>query len=384
MHTVDWPPAGAILNRHDGEVTPEGLVVEIRGRAPAGAQVTVNGQPTTRDGATFRGRAVLGDTRNTVAVWAEEEGHGHTIEWPLRYDRHSFPRYRFSLDDNILFLRDLARSDARSLFEHPYLAFWQRMHREYGTKVHINLYLECPGFHLSQFPARFRGEWQENADWLQLSFHARADKPDKPYLQAPSHQVVADCDAVCNEILRFAGEELLSPFTTIHWAEATREACRALRQRGVRGLVGIFLPDGINDVARWRAERAGDTEGRTLPPPGEPSIGYYLDAAQCAYLRGHDYWHDPTEDLFFITHDLVVNSVGTEEVVPFLEDVAADPHRGEVIELIVHEQYFCPETGIHQPDIAARCEKAIRWVTLQGLRPVFYREGFLGSPGGGD
>ena len=72
MHTVDWPAAGAILNRHDGEVTPEGPVVEIRGRAPAGAQVTVNGQPTTRDGATFRGRAVLGDTRNTVAVWAEE------------------------------------------------------------------------------------------------------------------------------------------------------------------------------------------------------------------------------------------------------------------------------------------------------------------------
>ena len=252
------------------------------------------------------------------------------------HDLPLFPRYRFSLDDNILFLRDLARSDARSLFEHPYLAFWQRMHREYGTKVHINLYLECPGFHLSQFPARFRGEWQENADWLQLSFHARADKPDKPYLQAPSHQVVADCDAVCNEILRFAGEELLSPFTTIHWAEATREACRALRQRGVRGLVGIFLPDGINDVARWRAERAGDTEGRTCRPR-RAEHRLLPDAAQCAYLRGHDYWHDPTEDLFFITHDLVVNSVGTEEVVPFLEDVAADPHRGEVIELIVHE-----------------------------------------------
>ena len=382
MLKVDWPPAGAILNRFDGLLVPEGLEIEVQGTAPEYATVMVDGHPAEREGEAFVGWAVLAGAHQRLLVRAEHGLETRTLELPLCWDRYSVPRYRVSLEGNILFLRDLAHDDARSLFEHPYLAFWQRMHREYGTKVHAGIYLECPGFHLSEFPDRFHAEWQENADWLRLAFHARAAEPARPYLDTPAEQVEQDYLAVTEQILRFAGHALLSPFTTIGSAEATREACRALHRQGVRGLAGAFLPDGIPDVDRWRAVLAGDSEGRAPPPPPGPRAGYYLDAGQCAALRTHGYWYDASEDLFFIRHDAVLDGLTADEVVPFLDDVGSDPHRGELVEMVVREQCF-REDQPHclQPDIAQRCEMALRWAAGRGLKPVFHEDGFLGDGG---
>ena len=106
------------------------------------------------------------------------------------WDRNSFPRYRLSTDDNILFLRDIARhaDTYRSIFENPYLAFWHEMRVKYGIKIHFNIYYEADGFNLSQMPDKFRAEWQANANWIQLSMHARSNEPDRPYLHASAEQ----------------------------------------------------------------------------------------------------------------------------------------------------------------------------------------------------
>jgi len=62
------------------------------------------------------------------------------------------------------------------------------MHRKYGTKIHHNLYYQTAGFNLSQMPAKFRAEWQQNADWLRLTFHARANEPDRPYVHSSARR----------------------------------------------------------------------------------------------------------------------------------------------------------------------------------------------------
>ena len=82
--------------------------------------------------------------------------------------------YRLSLDDNIWFLQDIARSGYASLFDNPYLRMYRDIHEQYGTKVHINIYYECPengGFTLREFPDRYQPEWERNADWLRLSLY---------------------------------------------------------------------------------------------------------------------------------------------------------------------------------------------------------------------
>lgn len=353
LHIVE-PPDGAILNRHDGETTGRGMWITVRGAAPVGQTVRVNGQAARRRNNDFEARVLPTARQNRIVAESGGARDAITVLW----DRDSIRRYRFSVDDNILWLKDIAQKKYASLFDNPYLAFWREMHRKYGTKVHFNIYYETPGFNLTQFPDTYKAEWRTNRDWIRLTFHARANDPDRPYKNAPAEQVVRDYRLVTREIERFAGKELLSPVTTIHWGEATREACAALRKEGVTTLAGYF----------------------ELDKQGAPRVSYYFDKERVKYLRGRDYWKDTSQDLLFVRHDMVVNSFALDRIVPRLEEIAADPHQSEVMELMIHEQYFYPDYRAYEPDYRQRIERALEWVTKKGYKPVFFSSGFLGAP----
>ena len=365
---ITWPRAGDILNRHDGTVTPQGLTVRVRGTAPRDATVSVACESgpeksgpvqAIRAGDCFEAYVPLLGRRNDILVTTEQE----RISLPVLWDRDSQPRYRFSIDDNILFLKDLAFGEYRSLFDHWYLAFWRQMSRRYGTKVHFNIYYQAdesvsPGgqFRLPQLPDRFKGEWRDNADWLRLTFHARQNKPDRPYKDAGYEEMARDFEAVTGEIARFAGEEVLSPFTTVHWAEATREGVRALRDRGIRGLIGLF------------AQRQS-----------VPHTRYYLDEATADHIASRDYWWDPEMDMLFVGCDAVVNSLALGEVSPRLDEIGESAHTAELIELLIHEQYFRRELSIYQPDVQKKVVRSLEWVSARGYKPVFWGQGFIGA-----
>lgn len=350
---ITEPPDGAILNRNDGETVATGLWVTVRGQGSG--VIRVNGALAKVDCGLWQARVLLRARENHIVADDGAARDAITVLW----DRGSVLRYRVSVDDNIFWLRDIAAKGYPSLFDNPFLAFWQQMHRKYGCKVHFNIFYETEGFNLSQMPDRYKSEWRANADWIRLTFHARAQNPPKPYLNASAQQVVADYRQVTREIERFAGKELLSPVTTIHYGEATREACAALRKEGIKILVGYFY---------------FDTQGK-------PVVSYYLPTPEIRYMMGHDYWKDVPLDIIFIRHDIVLDrSSGPTEVIPRLETIGADPHRAEIMELLIHEQFFYPETVGYVPDYRERVEQGIQWVTKKGYRPVFYEEGFLGSP----
>lgn len=362
---ITWPQRGDILNRHDGTQTPDGLTVTVRGTSPSSGPLTVtaNGRPaaTVRSqGASFEADLKLTDRRTDITV-ASPNGEA-TI--PVLWDRDSFPRYRFSIDDNILFLKDLALGDYDSLFDHWYLAFWREIHRRYGTKVHINIYYQTdpsvwdgPLFQLPQFPDKYRGEWRDNADWLHLTFHAQQNKPDRPYREAGYDEVAHDYDRIVEQIRRFAGEELLSTFTTVHWAEATADGVRALKDRGIKGLIGLFSQ---------RTSVGSATK-------------YYLDHELADHIAQREYWWDPEMDMIYLSCDMVVNSYKLDDVVPHLETVGASPHTAELVELLIHEQYFRKELAIYQPDVQEKVIRAVEWVSERGNRPVFWGDGFIGA-----
>ena len=348
------PINGDILNRHDGCETPEGLRIAVKGRCPANEPVTVNGQPAEVKGREFSATVCLAD-RETVLCAA---GCDSTDTVTLLYNRNSFKRYRFSLDDNVWFLRDITRQAPRSLFDNPYLALWRRLHERYGTKANFNIYYQCEGFNLSMMPDRYRGEWQDNADWLRITFHALQNDPKEPYIRATYDEIGHDFDLVTNEIARFAGATALNPFTTIHWVEATRDGCRALRDRGIQGLCGFF----------------------SLGQDGRPRVAYYLDADQARHLKGRDCWKDTGEDMLFILLDIVVNNVARDKIAPHLEAIAANPQQRDLMEVMIHEQYFYPGYEAYMADYAERCEATVRWLSENNYRPVFYSDGFMGVP----
>ncbi len=354
---ITSPIHGDVLNRHDGIEDDDRLVIGVFGEAPEGASVKVNGEVAEREGRLFRARVALTEVKTDLTADLADGSARDSIT--VLWDRGSKKRYRFSIDDNILFLRDIAQNPAAypSLFDHWYLAFWRRMHEEYGTKVHINIYYQdvAPTFNLSQFPERYRDEWQANADWLRLSFHALQNLPDRIYKDATYEQMARDFELVREQIYRFAGREVTSNFTTVHWAEAPREACRALRERGIEGLLGIF----------------GSSE------PALIFTRYYLSPELGAHIGEREAWKDFDEDIVFVACDAVVNNLALDQVGPHLDGIELNPHRLDMMELLIHEQYFRQELSCYQPDVFGKVEAAIKWVAERGYEPTFWQEGLL-------
>lgn len=371
---ISTPKNGDILNHHDGSPTQEGLAISVAGIAAQGRPVSVvcegadeiGGVPryraeseATAAGTAFSAAVKLHGRHNTLTAISGEEKDTVQVLW----DRDSFPRYRLSLDDNILLLKDLAQGSYRSLFDHWYLAFWRSIHHHFGTKVHLNIYHQTdpsvwdgPSFQLPLMPDRFRGEWQDNADWLRLSFHAWQHKPDRPYKDAGYDQVARDYERVMEQIRRFAGQELTGTYTTVHWAETTRDGARALRDRGVKGLIGGF------------DERQN-----------APFTRYYLSSELADYVATRDYWWDPDMDMIFVSCDMVVDWKTMDAVLPRLQKVSSSPHTSELIELIVHEYRFRKEQPGYQADIQEKVLRTVEWVSERGYRPVFWSDGFVGA-----
>lgn len=357
---IETPFAGAVLNRRHGQQSPEGLQIVVQGRAPADWHVKVNGQTTARTGDTFQTTLLLKERESEILAVGEGP-HAQRAEHRIRvvWDRHSFPRYRVAIDDNSFFLRDIAQKQYRSLFDCFYLAHLRKLHQQYGTKFVLNIYYTTgDDFNLSQFPDRYRRQWQENGDWLRLAFHAWADDPPRPYQDAPAEKLLHDFDKVAAEIKRFAGEETYSPTTVIHFAMTRHEVFKPLYERGVRALSGYFRK---NAQGQW-------------------DINYRWDDLHSEYIFTHDVWKDFQSGIVFSRVDIVLDQTPIEKIVPTLKPMTQNPNTAELMDLLTHEQYFWPFYVNHRPDMFQRVETAIRFVTEHGYKPVFFHEGFLGAP----
>jgi len=354
---IEAPVHGAVLNRHHGRLADGGLEIPVRGTAPADRQVLVNGAPAQREGVRFEARVMLRQHEtDVVAAVAGSPDLRDAVR--VVWDRNSRPRYRFAVDDNSFFLRDIWQKQYGSLFDCFYLAMLRKLHEKYGAKFVLNIYYTTADeFDLTKFPDRYRGEWRDNADWLKLAFHAHANEPANPYLDAPPEQVIADFDKIGAQIRRFAGEATYSPTTIVHWGMVRPSAWKPLAERGVTVLSGYF-------------EKRGDEWG----------VNYRMDPVRSEYLSRHDALVDFPSGIVFSNIDMVVNSTPLERIVPELEKIAEDPNQAEIIDLLTHEQYFWPFFSHYLPDHARRVETAIRWVTERGYEPVFLHEGFLGIP----
>ncbi|HID76599.1 MAG TPA: hypothetical protein EYP56_11440 [Planctomycetaceae bacterium] len=354
---IDEPFHGAVLNRRHGRVVEGGLEITVRGQAPLGDRVTVNGQPTRREGTRFAAQVVLPQTETDIV--AVSDGRFGRREHRIRvvWDRYSEPRYRFSIDDNSFFLRDIAGKKYDSLFDCFYLKILRDLHARYGARFVLNIYYTTgDDFNLTQFPDRYRGEWEDNADWLKLAFHAYANEPARPYQYASPSKLIADLDLVAEQILRFAGPEVYTPPTVIHWGMVQPASLPALAERGVRTLSGYFRQRG-----------------------GVWDVNYLLDEVRSEYLSRHDALKDFPSGIVFSRVDIVCNNTPLDQIIPTLAPLAEDPNQAEIMDLFTHEQYFWPFYPNYVPDHAERLDRAIRWVTERGYKPVFFHEGLLGG-----
>lgn len=354
---------GTCVNEGDGERTEKGLKIPVTVKAPAGCDVTLNGNPMTEQDGVYTAEIELLGYRNTLL--AEDRTGGACARIRLFYLKDAIGRFRFSSDDNILFLWDINehKDEYRSIFDNPYLAIYKKAHDLYGAKVHLNLFYELderarerfssprPYFNLSMMTDKFKDEFIENSHWLKLAFHANAEFPDSPYDGAAPEAIVEDCIRTHREIIRFAGRESISNSTTVHWGSGTRDCIRALRSLGYTSFTGYF------EVKN-----------------GKRIVSYYQPVEICEHLYKRDFWYDTEEDIFFGRIDRVANIGTLESVMQDVREAATDPHRGGFVSVMIHEQYFYSDYVRYLPDFEKRILEPCRYLYEQGYRGAHITE----------
>lgn len=361
---VDCPRNGDVLSRHDGVESDEGLAVEIAGRCAEGADVTVNGAPAEVKGGRFSAKLSLRDTFNRLNI-SDGEADEALI---LIYDRKSFRRYRLGVDDNIWFLHEIASKPSQhtSFFDHWYTAFFRSLNRDFGTKVHFNVYFEHPdeGFDLTRFPDKYRGEIEDNRSWLSFSFHARADRcyNNRIYRDADYDTARRDHQLLSEQAGRIFGRAFRPEFTTIHWAETSYGAARGFRDEGIRGVVGRY---------------GFDPKGKIY------STRMYLDDKTIGHLHNRNMWYDSDLDMLHVNTPQFLNNIPMESVRPHYDSLinGADGRAPwDVIEMLVHEEHFWRGYSGHKPDNMERCRLAMQWASENGFKSVFFQDGLAGNP----
>ncbi len=146
----------------------------------------------------------------------------------------------FFIDDVIWVFRDIARKRPNSIFDNSFMKMLKSAHDDFGTTVQLNLFYRTDFFYgtdeftLSEMPDCYKGEFEANADWLRLAFHAKQEFPDYPYVNASYDDVKHDYDLIVGEIKRFAGEKVVADTICPHWLPISKPGCHALADCGVR------------------------------------------------------------------------------------------------------------------------------------------------------
>ncbi|MDO5566120.1 MAG: hypothetical protein Q4G59_05640, partial [Planctomycetia bacterium] len=273
-----------------------GLTVAVTGFVPTGTtQVElINTKrpgekiPVKIEGNRFSAQAVITDVLTTFqARIPSETVTAKPVQSRIIWLKESYPRWRFFVDDCSFFMRDIYQKGYKSLFDCFFLRYMKQLHEKYDVKMTLHMFYSTPeeDFNLSMFPTRYKSEWEENADWLRLGFHANNEFPNHTYLVRTREQLIADFDQIRNEIERFAGEKSYTAVVALHWGSIRKESIKVLADKGVR-----VLGNGS-----WQLKSKQYID--LYQAPREASI----------YLKDNDAWYDFTNGMLFSSGELCCN-----------------------------------------------------------------------------
>ena len=177
---------GAILDFCSGRETAEYLEIMVEGLADVQAVVKVNGICAERQDRRFFCPVRLTEKINTVTAEASDYFGIKTQTITIVWDKCSFKRYNFFIDDCCFFLRNIAMNRPASIFDEMFLSRLKKIHEKYGSKFTLNLFYhdDHHDFSISDFPEDYKAEFIANSHWLRMSFHAYSEFPDRPYQHA--------------------------------------------------------------------------------------------------------------------------------------------------------------------------------------------------------
>ena len=255
----------------------------------------------------------------------------------------SIKNFCFTVDDNIRFLKEITENRYPSIFDHPYLATYKCLHKEFDLKVQLNLFYRMEDFDLSQMTDAYYNEWKDNADWLRLSFHSELENVN-PYETSGYDEVYRDCQRVNEEIKRFASPAALAKTTTIHYCLLTEDGIKAMEDNRVFGLLGLF---GENET---------------------PRTSYGIEESNAEKIRGGEILK--IGKISFASIDIVLNCFSIDKI---LERLYKMNQRSD-IRVMIHEQYFYSDYIRYQPDFKEKLRSTFAYLCEHGYQSRFYEE----------
>ena len=388
---------GAILNHNHGVEDDHGLTIKVEGICDMPSHVFVNDVPARRDGRRFFADVTLTEKINTIAAKAIT-GIGDFIQSiKVVWDKKSFRRYNFYIDDHSFFWTDLAKERPQRAFDHFYLGGLKKIHEKYGFKVTLNCFYRNDHFggEMKDVPDVWKQEFIDNSDWLKLSFHSYSEFPDRPYVDSSYEDFAKDYDLVRDEIIRFAGEETFIAPAVIHWGNISPGAAKAFIDRGGKVYNGMFRARYMGGPSL--ADRAAGTKTNNIAKSqdgcGAPTregaasmFGFGFDEHfnridEVSYAANHRAYYDVNLGVVFTRGCCCCNLVPIEKIPGRYAKAFAEAEvsGNEFFNGGSHEQYTFPYYHNYIPDHMQRLECAAKCLYEGGCTPVFFTEGFMGN-----
>ena len=382
---------GAILNHNHGKEGKKSLKVTVQGISEGGWPVTVNEQPAVMEGRHFSAEVELTQRVNVVKASVVTPYGTYSQELTLVWDKKSFKRFNFFIDDHSFLFTDLSKQRPKKAFDHFYLAALKKIHDKYGFKVTLNSFYhnDHEEFLLKDMPAIWKSEFQDNSDWLKFSFHAYSEFPDRPYAEATAETFGKHWDMVQKEIERFAGPECFIAPVVIHWANVHPAVAQEAIRRGVTAYSNNFrlrVMGGPSLEDRQRGGNMKSIEKRSLSGVdcGNELAGmamHYGMQEEKDFMDKNIVYYDPQLGVSFFHNTVCCNLVPLAEIPKkYAVAIQRNEERGtEILGVASHEQYSFPYYDNYLPDHLKRLETATRCLVEAGYQPVFFSQGFLGN-----
>lgn len=148
-----------------------------------------------------------------------------------KIDQYKGRTVHLSIDDVEVSMRNLSKHNYGSIFDEPFFAYLQQLHKDYGIKISLYIYKEADNYDIKNFPAKYKREFANNADWLKFGFHAI-----RPHF---NEEITANLDTfltayrqVDSCITVFAGESSKSQILRLHYFFATPEERTLISRMG--------------------------------------------------------------------------------------------------------------------------------------------------------
>ena len=168
---------------------------------------------------------------------------------------------------------DIKENNYDSIFQNTTLNWYKELHDKYGVVISCYCYYENKNFNLSQFPDKYKDEFENNSDWLRFGFHTINGETDYQ-----TGDIVGDYVKTVQELERIVGEDSIDNVIRLQRFQGSYEEIKKLTQLSDQPIVGLLTAD-------------------------DNRKNYYLNSVDNSFIYNHDEIYDTDTKLFFFSTD---------------------------------------------------------------------------------